>query len=40
MGQPYFRYFALMAQERWFAVTVVGVGLLTVALVVAIVFWR
>jgi len=29
-----------MVRERWFAVIVIGLGILTVAMVAAVLFWR
>jgi hypothetical protein len=40
MGQSFFHYLAPMGQERWFAMIVVGLGFLTVALVAVALFMR
>ena len=40
IGQPRFRYLASMLWEGWFAVVVVSLGVLTVAMTAVAVFWH
>jgi hypothetical protein len=40
IGQPHFRYLASMLWEGWFAVVVVSLGVLTVAMTAVAVFWH